>query len=128
MRTAIAISVIAIVAACTPQSGSGQRQVEGRAVAGPTCPVEPASPQPGQCQPRPVAGATLVISDANGTRVASVVTQDDGSWKVSLDDGSYSIDPQPVDGIMGTAPPVDFTVGEGQPDEPVVIEYDTGIR
>lgn len=128
MRTVISIAVLFVVAACSPQPGAAHHRVDGRAVAGPTCPVEPASPQPGQCEPKPLAGATLIINDADGKRVASVVTADDGSWQASLGDGSYTVDPQPVEGMMGTGQPVDFTVSDSQPADPIVVEYDTGMR
>ncbi len=127
MRPVI-LAALLVVAACTPQPGAGQHRVTGRAVAGPTCPVEPASPGAGRCEPRPVAGATLIINDASGMRKATVVTDDNGSWQVSLAEGSYTVEPQPREGMMGTAPPIDFTVDDHQPAELLVVEYDTGIR
>lgn len=140
MRTFATVALLVFVVACTPQpggrmqpagstpSGSTAQPVTGRAVAGPTCPVEPASPAPGQCEPKPVAGATLVITASHGTRVATVTTGQDGSWQASLEPGRYTVTPQPVTGMMGGGAPVDFSVKAGEPTEPVVVEYDTGIR
>ena len=45
----------------------GVSGVQGKATAGPTCPVERNPPDP-QCAERPVAGAVLVFTNAAGTR------------------------------------------------------------
>ena len=60
------------------QSGAGGTGISGRAIAGPTCPVE----QPGDpaCVPRRVAGAIVVVSDASGTEVGTMTTRPDGSF------------------------------------------------
>lgn len=83
-------------------------------------------PQSG-CEDRPVAGATLLIVDQDGERVASVTTGDDGRFTLDLPPAVYEVRPQPVDGIMGTAPPATVTVASDEPAE-VTISYDTGIR
>ena len=102
--------------------------VGGQATAGPTCPVEPASPLPGQCAPRPVAGAVLVITNAAGLEVARVSTGSDGRWSVSVPAGTETITPQPVQGLIGTARPVSITVAAGSVPTAIQISYDTGIR
>ncbi len=131
LRT-FAIVVVVILGACAPGPGPsvGTAEIQGHAVAGPTCPVEPASPLPGQCAPRPVAGAVLVVADAQGHEVARVTTAADGGFTIRLAVGSYTITPQPVDGLMGIAPPVEVVVpATGTPGSgPLMIEYDTGIR
>jgi len=98
----------------------------GIAVAGPVCPVETVPPDP-DCAPRPVAGAILVIRDRAGSAVARATTEADGSFFVELPAGDYVVEPQPVDGLMGTAAPLAVTVAEGLGVQ-VGIEYDTGIR
>lgn len=101
--------------------------VSGRAVAGPTCPVETEPPDPA-CEDRPVAGAEILIRDAAGETVATARTAEDGSFSVSLSAGRYELVPQPVEGLMGTAAAVDVVVlNDGLPD-PIILEYDTGIR
>ncbi len=102
--------------------------VAGRAVAGPTCPVEPASPVPGMCEPRPVANAVLTVTDASGHEAAQAVTGADGSFSVRLAPGTYTLNPQPVTGLMGGAQPVTFTVAASGGPAALVVEYDTGIR
>jgi hypothetical protein len=102
-------------------SGPG---IAGRALAGPTCPVvrvgDPA------CNDRPVSGATILIRDAAGTVVAQMTTDADGRFQVGLPPGPYRIEPQPVEGLMGTASTLDVTVGATY--KVVDISYDTGIR
>ena len=139
-----AVVAVLILGACNPRAGasssgvpspsaavtatSATASVHGKAVAGPTCPVEPASPLPGECAPRVVAGAVLVFTDAGGHEVARATTTADGTFALSLPAGSYTLTPQVVTGLMGVAPPMTVTVpASGTPAE-LVIQYDTGIR
>jgi len=101
--------------------------VSGKVSAGPTCPVVTNPPDPA-CAERPVPGAVLVIQNANGREVARVTAGQDGSFALKLAPGAYRLVPQPVEGLMGTASPIDFTVQAGQPTTEVQVSYDTGIR
>lgn len=97
----------------------------GRVTAGPTCPVE--RPNDPACAPRMVAGAVLLVRDGSGQEVASHTTDGSGLFRFSLAAGDYTLEPQPVEGLMGTAQSMPFTVADG-----VVtwldVAYDTGIR
>ncbi len=124
----VAAVLLISVGACTPASDGPVYQVGGQAVAGPTCPVEPASPLPGQCAPRPVSGAVLVIIDAAGHEVARATTGSDGRWAASVPAGTDTITPQPVQGLLGTAHPVSVTVLAGSVPTAIQIDYDSGIR
>jgi hypothetical protein len=106
--------------------GAGQTGIAGVALAGPTCPVERVPPDPA-CAARPVAGATIVIRDASGSEVARVATAADGSFFVQLSAGDYAVEPQPAEGLLGTAGPQSVTVQEGTATT-VQLDYDTGIR
>lgn len=103
--------------------------IAGRAVAGPVCPVERVPPDPA-CAPRPVGGAVIVIRDAAGAEVTRATTAADGTFLVGAPGGgSWTVEPQPVAGLMGTAPAVVVQV----PDAPsswvlADVAYDTGIR
>jgi hypothetical protein len=135
-------AVLVLIAACTQPPGSGSSPapsaspvasaaastLHGTAAAGPTCPVERASPLPGQCAPRAVAGAVLVITDAANHEVARVTTGADGGFSVALGPGSYTLTPQPVEGLMGTAQPITFSVPVASAGTDLAVEYDTGIR
>ena len=74
-----------------------------------------------------VAGAVLLVRDGSGQEVASHTTDGSGLFRFSLAAGDYTLEPQPVEGLMGTAQSMPFTVADG-----VVtwldVAYDTGIR
>lgn len=99
----------------------------GQVVAGPICPVESASPDP-SCNDRPVEGAVLVVRDANGDEVTRVTSDADGAFRAELPPGRYVVVPQPVDGLLGTAPPAEVELRAGERPPALVIGYDTGIR
>lgn len=101
--------------------------MSGRVTAGPTCPVERNPPDPA-CADRTVAGARLVIRDAAGNDVAELTSGPDGSFSARLGPGAYELVPQPVTGLLGTAPQVSFRVDAGSDPAPLEVTYDTGIR
>jgi len=102
----------------------GGTGIQGRVLAGPTCPV--VSVNDPSCNDRPVAGATIVVLDARGTEIARLVTDINGSYAVTLPSGPYTIEPQPVEGFMRVAEPIPVTVANGIAS--VDIAFDTGIR
>lgn len=99
--------------------------VAGRVVAGPTCPVE--IPDDPTCNARPVTGALLIVKGAGGTEVARFTTDATGLFRIGLQPGDYTLEPQPVEGLMGTAPPTTFSVAKGS-ETFLDVSYDTGIR
>ncbi len=101
--------------------------ISGVATAGPTCPVVTEPPDPA-CADRPVAGATLVVTDRTGSEVARTVTDASGRFTIELAPGAYRLVPQPVEGLMGTAAPLDLRVEAEGPLTGVQVSYDTGIR
>ena len=101
--------------------------VSGTVTAGPTCPVVTDPPDP-SCADRPVAGAVLVVTTLAGVEVDRTTSDAEGRFALSLPPGTYRLEPQPVEGLMGTAAPVEFTVEPGAPALDLVIGYDTGIR
>ena len=128
----IATLVVVVAAGCagnavgtspspTPSGGIG-----GTVSAGPTCPVEKVPADPA-CAPRFVAGAVLVVRDVSGVAVGRATTGPDGTFFVPLPAGSYVVAPQPVEGLLGTAPeqPVDVAAGARSD---IALVYDTGIR
>jgi hypothetical protein len=107
-------------------SASGRTGLGGSATAGPVCPVEKVPPDPA-CAARPVVGATLVVRDGSGREIARATTGPDGTFFVTVPAGTYVVEPQAVQGLMGTAPPQDVTVAAGATATMTVV-YDTGIR
>jgi hypothetical protein len=101
--------------------------VSGTVTAGPTCPLVTDPPNP-SCADRPVAGAVLVVTTLAGVEVDRTTSDAEGRFALSLPPGTYRLEPQPVEGLMGTAEPVEFTVEPGAPALDLVIGYDTGIR
>jgi hypothetical protein len=99
--------------------------VGGRVTAGPVCPVE--TPGDLNCAPRAVDGAVLVVKAADGTQVGRLVSDASGLFRAGLQPGEYVLEPQPVEGLMGTAAPMPFGVTEGAQTF-LDVGYDTGIR
>ena len=111
------------MAACAPAEATVVVPVT--VVAGPTCPVISDPPDPA-CDARAVAGAELLVFGANGQQVASVRSDAQGRAELRLAEGRYTLRPQPVEGLMGTAEEVALVVTASP--EPIVVSYDTGIR
>ncbi|MCJ7709225.1 MAG: carboxypeptidase-like regulatory domain-containing protein [Chloroflexi bacterium] len=97
----------------------------GRVTAGPTCPVE--RPNDPACAPRAVEGAVLLVRDGSGSEVISETTDGSGLFRFALEPGEYTLEPQPVEGLMGTAAPIAFIVTDGEVAW-LDVAYDTGIR
>lgn len=125
MKVGAVLLAMALIG-CAPAPGT-QSTLQIAAFAGPTCPVVRDPPDP-ECVDRPVEGAVIVVQDEDGAEVARVTTDADGAAAVELDPGRYELVPQPVESLMGTAPPVTVTLVRGVLAEPVAITYDTGIR
>lgn len=122
-----ALAVGMAVSACQPFNEPSV-DVHGLVTAGPTCPVV-TDPPSSSCADRPVEGATLIVTTDAGSEIARATTAADGTFALSLPPGTYRLVPQPVDGLMGTPPPIAFAVLTGSsPIELSPITYDTGIR
>ena len=50
-----------------------------------------------------------------------------GQIQLQVPPGAYYVEPQPVEGLMGTAPAVAFSVVAGETLD-LALTYDTGIR
>jgi hypothetical protein len=70
-------------AASAPDSG-----VRGRAVIGPTCPVQRVPPDP-SCRPRPLATKIAVLRASDRKRMATTRSGRDGRFNVRLRPGRY---------------------------------------
>lgn len=123
-------ALILTIAACASAGAPSPAVVPGTglaisALAGPTCPVETLGDP--ACAPRPVAGAKVVILDAQGRDAATVVLDAKGSAAVALASGKYVVRAQAAAGLMGTPGPMEVAVVDGKL-TPVALSYDTGIR
>jgi hypothetical protein len=112
-----------------PVNPSGEQQPATVTVnmrAGPTCPVVAVPPQPG-CEPRPVGNAGLILRSPTGAELETAASNEQGQIVFRLPPGAYYVEPQPVEGLMGTAQPLAFSVVAGETVE-INVDYDTGIR
>jgi hypothetical protein len=109
-----------------PQGKGSEASVTLHLGAGPTCPVVANPPQPG-CDPKPVANAQVIVRDPAGNELATATSDDKGEIQTQLAPGAYYVEPQPVEGLLGQAPPVAFSVVGGETVD-LSIDYDTGIR
>ena len=100
--------------------------ITGQVLAGPTCPVQQ-DPAAGACADQPVDGAVLLVFTLGDTEVARITTTANGQFQISLDPGWYRIQPQPVEGLLGTAASFEVEIRPGVTAE-VTVTYDTGIR
>jgi hypothetical protein len=119
----LALAVL-LVGCQAPRSADATLLV--RVTAGPICPVVTDPPDP-NCADAPVAGAVVVVEDHGGREVARGTADQEGLIRLALASGTYRVVPQAVDGLMGTAVPVDVVLSAGGQAE-VMISYDTGIR
>lgn len=109
----------------TPTTVGGV-SVTGYVHAGPVCPVVSNPPDPA-CADRPVGDALIVVEDPSGATVAEIRTGSDGRFMVRLAPGAYTLVPQAVDGLMGTASSQEVILGS-EPISGLDFAYDTGIR
>jgi hypothetical protein len=108
-------------------SGEGTTaSVTLRLGAGPTCPVV-RNPPDSACAPRSVANAEVVVRSPDGSELARGRSDDQGQIQLQVPPGAYYVEPQPVEGLLGTAPAVAFSVVAGETLE-LSLTYDTGIR
>jgi hypothetical protein len=70
----------------------------------------------------------MVITADGGREATRATTGTDGRWSAELPAGRYTLTPQPVSGLMGTAPPIQFSVTAGGSPGDLDVAYDTGIR
>jgi hypothetical protein len=120
--------MLVLLTACatrTPAPGSSTSGLDsgitGTAVAGPQCPVErPGSP----CPPRPVS-ADITVRDGSGVQVTIFTTAVDGTFRVPLPPGTYTLLTTGV--ALPLLQPQQVSVESGRFTE-VMLELDTGIR
>ena len=102
--------------------------IEGKIVAGPTCPVERVPPDP-RCAPRPLAATLRIHPAGRRTPAETVRSGRDGRFKVRLAPGLYVVDALGRRGSPLPHPPAarDVRVRVRRFTR-VTITYDTGIR
>jgi hypothetical protein len=92
VQATVLLAVLLLTSGCampatTPDGASG---IRGRALVGPTCPVERDPPDPG-CADRPYHGALAVAAASDGHMVASFETDAEGNFTVAVAPGEYTV-------------------------------------
>ncbi len=125
---------LAILAGCSSPAvipAGPPTTITGTVTAGPVCPVE-RNPPESQCAPRPVAGATIVVTDSGGHEVVRTTSAADGTYSAAVGRaGTFTVSALPVAGLMGLPKPVTVTFASAKGEGEVAradLEYDTGIR
>ena len=129
MRRASVISVVVWLAACTAASGGVRDSgIDGRIVAGPTCPVERVPPSP-QCAPRSLVASIRIHPAGKSSPRWTARSGADGRFKIRLRAGEYIFRPQPESGSQLPRPPspTEVRVRPGRFTK-IIVTYDTGIR
>lgn len=125
MRCVIAVAAMSLIAGCgsTSPSAGVIGRVSGRALAGPTCPVErPGDPN---CQPKPVQGSVQFAQEDH--LVSSVPIDADGTFAAEIPAGTYTVKVDTGATAFPVCAPVEIEVRAGV-DAVVEISCDTGIR
>jgi hypothetical protein len=125
MRPTIAVAAVLAIAlaACGEDAGTvGPSGIQGRALAGPQCPVEVAVTP---CPDRPWEGV-VTATDVDTGRTASVRTDPGGRFRLALEPGTYDVSID-ADADLPFARPQRITVHAGEFTD-VTVAVDTGIR
>jgi hypothetical protein len=111
-----------VAAGCNSPLGPNGQGIEGLLLIGPQCPVQ-STQDP--CPDLPYQ-ATFEVRSRNGRPPTQVVSAQDGTFRVGLFPGFYTIHPAPGDPFP-TAPDQEVVVLDNEFTH-VTIHFDTGIR
>lgn len=124
IRPAVLLVCLAVALGSCGNGPSGTSGIRGTAHVGPQCPVVQAG---SPCPDLPFDGEVRV-STPDGDEVAIAATEDDGSFEVALDPGTYVVDVVVSNpGGPPFAKPVSVAVAAGQFTD-VDVAVDSGIR
>ncbi|MBI3648021.1 MAG: carboxypeptidase regulatory-like domain-containing protein [Actinobacteria bacterium] len=122
----LAALLLLVLVSCGARNvaGDGTAGIQGEVLIGPTCPAERLD---SPCPPAPFAARITVSKD--GDVVTTVETPPDGTFRIPLAPGTYSLRATPLqeNPIARTRPLPAVTVREGAFTS-VTIMFDSGIR
>jgi hypothetical protein len=132
MKLFAILALALVLAACNATEQNPVQQndliksgIEGTVTIGPNCPVQRVGDS--SCDDRPYQGV-IHVSGTNSTNVSEVKPDAQGKFKIELEPGTYTLEPQtPMDNILPRANSQDVTVVSGF-FTTVNIQYDSGIR
>jgi type 1 fimbria pilin len=90
-------------------SGTGTAGIQGKVLLGPMCPVQQAS---SPCPDKPIE-ADITVTTLDGETVATGHSDGDGTFRISLSPGSYSVTAKRSNGAFGAGKPVTVDVTAG---------------
>jgi major membrane immunogen (membrane-anchored lipoprotein) len=90
-------------------SGNGAAGIQGKVLLGPMCPVQQAG---SPCPDKPIK-ADITVTDADGKTVATGHSDADGTYRISLPAGSYTVQAKRPDDSFGFGKPVTVEVSRG---------------
>ena len=118
--------VVNLPSATTQMRGNGS--VVGHVILGPVCPVERIPPDPA-CAPKPYKATINIFSRWTGSSYKPVSTDANGSFKLSLSPGAYSLEvSQPSSGSLYPRCNVLKISVVAKKTQNVTVNCDTGIR
>jgi len=121
MRSIVAIVVLCVCAACGSGASAPGGGVQGRVTSSPTCPVEI---QGSACPPAVWTGT--VRATASDGAAHETTTGADGSYRLALQPGTYTVTPVVAGGGPPTAKPITVVVTDSM--QTVDLQVDSGIR
>lgn len=127
-RTLVLAAILGLVVGCVPAEPEEEGSLIIVAMAGPTCPVETDPPDP-DCAPRPVEGAPILVTPADGSGIVIAQGETDAEGRLTLPvpAGDYLVTAGEVEGLTAATGPVLVTILPNLSIEQP-IAYDTGIR
>jgi|GEM_PF-6705580 len=129
-NTSISTATLQATAVAKPSStpsaptSTASGLIQGRAIATPACPVEPADQS---CPPKPIANLQIVITGADRS-VHTVVTDATGHFSITLPAGTYILTATSQQGLLPTQQKSITVVVQAQMTANVTLQFDSGIR
>jgi Carboxypeptidase regulatory-like domain len=90
-------------------SGTGTAGIQGKVLLGPMCPVQQAG---SPCPDKPIV-ADITVTSLDGETVATGHSDEDGTFRISLPPGSYTVTAERPNGAFGAGKPVTVDVTAG---------------
>jgi hypothetical protein len=123
LAAVLAVAACGAVARPEPVSSPPDSGIEGHTLAAPTCPVVVAG---NPCPARPIS-ATVVVKEGTGREVARFTSGNDGSYRVPMAPGTYTLSQPAGTQRLPELKPVPVTVVAGRYTA-LDLTFDTGIR
>lgn len=125
------LSLGLVLAACAdepagtePGSEESTGTVRGTVLLGPTCPVETLTDP---CSDLPLGNVRVQVFGLGGDVVATAETDAEGTFRLELEPGEYTVQAVIEQDAARSAVPVNLTVLEGRVVE-IMVPVDSGIR